>query len=180
MTTVPPDFAIRAAVEVGARSPCAKSKRGAAVFVPEPYPEILGAGFNMQPEPFTCTADDRCRSACGKLCEHAEQVAIRGAIQRWTDGDGLLRGLQLVHAKVVDGQLVTGGGPSCWQCSRLVLAVGLDGVWLYEQPLCMIRPSQGFSRRSRSTPTAIPVWRYYTAEDFHRVTLAACGIGDRG
>lgn len=190
----PPDFAICAAVEAGARSPCAKSKRGAVVFGGSGV--VYGVGRNAQPAPFTCTGDARCRAACGKLCEHAEQVAIRAALAKWSAQGHVtattLEGAQLVHAKVVDGQLVAGGGPSCWQCSRLVLAVRLAAVWLYEFPPAPTECRCGgeFSRvhnESRGCPVhnefarqmydrANATWRRYTAEDFHRATLAACGI----
>jgi hypothetical protein len=201
--SAPPDFAIRAAVEAGARSPCDKIKRGAVVFSGTGYRDgfILGVGHNAQPSPFACTGDARCRSACGKLCEHAEQVAVREALID-PRADGTLRGLHLVHAKVVDGDLVAGGGPSCWQCSRLVLAVGLDGVWLYQRTWEECLSEDGCSycagtacaecedvpHASRHSPEhhdrhhdlveVSPRWRYYTAEDFHRATLAACGIGE--
>lgn len=129
--TAPPDFAIRAAVEVGRRSPCSKSKRGAVVYVPH-IGAIIGVGHNAQPSPFACTADERCRESCGKLCVHAEARTIRDALV--TAGSHNLNGLELVHAKVANGLLVPGGGPSCWQCSREVLDVGLAAVWLYEGP----------------------------------------------
>lgn len=166
MTTSPPDFAIDAAVDAARRSPCAKSKRGAAVYLlPDANPErgIYGVGRNGQPDPFSCAGTDACRAACGQLCLHAEHRAIRGALivaeRRLGRGTHrTLRGLELVHAKVVDGQLVAGGGPSCLRCSAEILDVGLDAVWLYE-----LVESTGGSHVGR-------LWRRYTAEDFHRAT----------
>jgi hypothetical protein len=190
--STPPDFAIRAAVEAGKRSPCAKSKRGAAVFNPEdPDPFVFGVGWNAQPEPFACTGSEACRASCGKLCVHAEARAIRGL----GSAIALARRLELVHAKVVDGGLVGGGGPSCWQCSREVLDVGLAGVWLYEDvgAICDARDEAGTICSSAEHTHAGDVtcaswrttgahpnggeWRRYTAEVFHRATLQACGIG---
>lgn len=167
-----PDFAIRAAVEAGTRSPCAKSRRGAAVFKVTSRGTILvaGSGYNAQPAPFVCTEDARCREACAKLCEHAEQRAICAAVALFGEPTLAGYGLELVHAKVIDGALVAGGGPSCWQCSREILAVGLDAVWLYETADPMMAPWADLYRPPGT-------WRRYTAEEFHRATLAACGIG---
>jgi deoxycytidylate deaminase len=178
MTTefhAPPDIAIRAAVEAGSRSPCAKSKRGAVVF--SPYRNRLGVGCNAQPAPFTCTNDERCRAYCSRLCEHAEHRAIRDAL--CTISEVSLAGYeaQLVHAKVVDGALVAGGGPSCWQCSREVLSVGLDGVWLYKLPTVAEANAEGVTHMDDPRFLGLARWRYYTAEDFHRATLAECRIG---
>jgi deoxycytidylate deaminase len=207
--TAPPDFAIRAAVNIGACSECDKSQRGVSIFIGD---RIIGLGFNDQPPPLRCTADARCHATCGKLCEHAEQLAIRAALCELSARAGravaTLEGAQLVHAKVVGGALVAGGGPSCWQCSRLVLAVGLDGVWLYEArppegqqedwctqtdqhchdcPLCQgedcerCLPGPGRPQcdhdvldRHGDLPTVLARWRYYTALEFHRATLAEC------
>ena len=188
----PPSRAIRAAVEAGARSPCAKSKRGAVIFSETAgRVAIYAAKCNQQPQPFVCSGDERCRAACAKLCTHAEQAAILSAVG--ICGGSTLRGLQLVHAKVVNRLLVPGGGPSCWQCSRLVLEVALDGVWLYEGPdgrkpehyqctACseVMTRSSDFEEYQHAgclgLVERVGAWRYYTAEDFHRATLAACGI----
>lgn len=92
-----------------------------------------------------------CRATNAKRCVHAEMRAVREA--------GRGRGGDIVHVKVVErGELVAGGGPSCWQCSREILDAGFRGVWLYEK-------SSGFD-----------CWRYYTAVDFHRATMLTCGI----
>lgn len=197
--TAPPRFAIANAVTAACNSPCAKSKRGAAIFRVEPFC-IMGVGLNSQPEPFVCTADERCRASCGKLCAHAEQRAIRDALRsgRWPNRSfpggapsmPSMRGHQIVHAKVVDGQLVAGGGPSCLACSVAILDVQLDGVWLYEDigAICDARDEAGTicssaEHSSRGDVTCArwreggvhPTggeWRYRTAEDFHRATLA--------
>jgi hypothetical protein len=47
--------------------------------------------------------------------------------------------------------LVPSGGPSCAQCSKLALAAGIVGVWLYHE--------NG--------------WRRYGAGEFHRLSLLA-------
>jgi deoxycytidylate deaminase len=87
--------------------------------------------------------------SCSKRCVHAEMRAIR------TNA----RGADVVHVKIDEhGELVAGGGPSCWQCSREILDAGCKGAWLYEQS----QPGD--------------CWRYYTAADFHRTTMLACDI----
>lgn len=145
--TSPPQFAIDAAVAEAKRSPCAKSKRGVVFFTY--YPErVVSGGYNAQPVPFGCNGSAECRAACGKLSEHAEAAALRGIGLHVTSGD-------LLHVKVVDGELVPSGPPSCWQCSRAILADRrVNGMWLYH--------GDG--------------WRRYKPDEFHRLTLAECGL----
>ena len=126
----------------------------------------LGCGWNGQPGRFFCAGTEACRVACGKLCVHAEARAIRAAV---TVARGDIDGLELVHAKVVDGELVAGGGPSCWQCSREILDAGIAAVWLYETGDPKLAPWADLYRPPGT-------WRRYTAEDFHRATAAACGL----
>ena len=166
----PPDYAIESARKAALRSPCAKSKRGVVLFCGEDTTEecvvVAGEGFNGPPPGFACDRSDACRRDCAKLCLHAEDRAIRQALVEWSAPP--LDDVELLHVKVVDGQVVPGGGPSCWQCSRLVVEAGLRGVWLYEQT--GIAPSGG---------GALASWRFYTAEEFHRTTLRASEIGDQ-
>lgn len=147
----PPQYMIDAARAEAMRSPCAKSKRGVVLFdrgmielwessetpMHRPSSErlIVGRGFNGQPGNFVCTGDlMKCSGACAKLCLHAEQRAINQALVHSGDReDGCSMGdLELVHVKVENDVVVPGGGPSCWQCSRLVVEVGIRGVWLFE------------------------------------------------
>lgn len=118
----PPDFAIRAAVEAGARSPCAKSKRGAVVFKASTRGTTLvaGSGYNAQPAPFVCTGDRHCQEACRKLCEHAEQRAIRAAVAIFGEPTLAGYGLELVHAKVIDGQLVAKRASGGWHITHAI------------------------------------------------------------
>ncbi len=134
----PPQTVIDAAVEAGSRSPCAKSKRGVALWS-RTDGTICALGENGQ--------------NCGKLCEHAEAAAIRRL--RHHPVRLRPRSLDLLHTKVVDGALVPSGPPSCWQCSKAILADRrIDGVWLFH--------GDG--------------WRRYTACEFHRLTLATCEL----
>lgn len=189
MVNAPPDYVVEAARKAALKSPCQKSKRGVVLFDPgqhdtavhimEMYSSptgahltragfseagyeirdrmvIAGSGFNGPPPGFLCDGSQECRADCSKFCLHAEHRAISAA--------GILddvHDLELVHVKVVDGQVIEGGPPSCWQCSREIVDVGLKGVWLFEQPI---------------DRTAYAGWRYYTAHDFHCATLVHCGI----
>jgi deoxycytidylate deaminase len=129
------------AAGVAVRSPCAKSQRGVLVFRSDGT--IIGRGCNAQPEPFACDGSDACRASCNKLCEHAEAAALRDAGRIHPQAVA-----HLLHVKVVRGVAVPSGPPSCWQCSRAILAAGISTVWLLHE--------EGV--------------KGYTAQDFHRLT----------
>lgn len=189
----PLPYLIEGARKAALESPCAKSKRGVVLFDHEDTKRwqpgrtvdwelgtILGIGYNGQPYGFKCSGSEACRRDCAKLCLHAEQRAIMYGLQR-----AAIHGCDLLHVKVVDGQVVPGGGPSCWQCSRLVVEVGLRGVWLYEEPRCSCPPGEvafvaiatSLEPHRPDCGLGVPArWRFYTAVDFHRETLRACGI----
>ncbi len=168
----PPDHAIAKAVEMARKSPCLKSKRGVVIFHPL-TDDVLCGGFNTPPRDFRsdlrprCDGSEACRASCAKTCIHAESKAIRGMI--WLCGaarehsDPAPAELDLLHVKIDirAGDLVAGGGPSCWQCSREILDVGLGGVWLFET----VERATG----TRDQPP--PVWKRYTAAEFHAETL---------
>ena len=135
------------AAAVAVRSPCAKSKRGVLVFRSDGT--ILGRGCNAQPAPFNCDGSDACMASCAKLCEHAEQAALRDAGRIHPQA-----AVHLLHVKVVRGVAVPSGPPSCWQCSRAILAAGVSTVWLLHEGGV----------------------RGYDAEDFHVQTLAHAGL----
>jgi len=178
----PPDYVIEAARKAALRSPCQKSKRGVAAFYREDaermeldstFAEVVIAtqnrdnvviasvGWNSPPKGFLCDGSAECRRDCAKFCLHAEHRAIRAAGVI----DGLCDDLELVHVKVIGEQIAAGGPPSCWQCSREIVDVGVHGVWLYEAPT-------HFTPASLATGT----WHFYTAHDFHCETLKNCGI----
>lgn len=162
----PPDLCIRAALKAARQSPCAKSRRGVAVFrTVAGGVAIYGVGFNSMPGDATCDGSETCRAMCSKRCVHAEMRAIRAAAIRHLTP---LSGCYAVHVKLgTVGELVAGGGPSCWQCSREVLDVNLGSMWLYEQ--AHPNPPVGLT-----LPPA--TWRRYTAAQFHAATLAACDL----
>lgn len=205
----PPDFIVEAARLTALRSPCAKSKRGVVLFdrdghTPERYDHLPGRGFNGQPGAFSCTGSAGCRTHCAKLCMHAEQRAIVDAM-RYPQAVPLYA-LELVHVKVVNNEVVPGGGPSCWQCSRLVVEVGLRGVWLFEaqrwhdelrcracSQITIVAQGSGTTGvceqcdhvgrllqmpGKRIYDPSSGEWNYYDALGFHEATLRACGIGD--
>lgn len=172
--TAPPDIAIERARAAALESPCQKSKRGVAVFV-EIRPtglqtnssfHVVSHAFNGAPDG-SCDGSAECRRDCAKRCAHAEQRAVRLAL---FTGAFAPAHMQLVHVKVVDNEIVAGGGPSCWQCSRDILDAGFAGIWLFE------RGSQ-FADGAGLNDDEDSRWRYYDAQTFHQITAGACGIG---
>jgi deoxycytidylate deaminase len=142
----PLDRHLEAAVEQANRSPCAKSKRGVVVW--EPFKGvIMGRGHNAPPSGLTCDGSEACRQSCGKVCVHAEMNAIFSAYNQVIKSD-------MLHIKTVGGEPVPSGPPSCWQCSRNIVAAGIAYVWLLHE--------KG--------------WRRYPASEFHQLTLQHCGL----
>lgn len=163
--TSPPPKILRWLDNHGSASPCAKSKRSVVIFDPLTL-HVAGVGFNSPPDPFTCDGSDACKRDCSKICVHAEQAAIIDALH-----ETQLLGLELVHGKFVDGKLVAGGGPSCWQCSKLILQCELNGVWLYEDELIVRAARDGIDIGAAASSKV--AWRFYTALEFHQATLDA-------
>lgn len=137
--------ALEWATYIATLGPCAKSKRGVVIFKED---GIIGHDYNAPPKPFVCDGSEACRASCNKLCVHAESAALL-----YVGVEGA-HGAHLLHVKVVDGKPVPSGPPSCWQCSREILAAGIATVWLLHE--------DGL--------------RSYTAEEFHRLTLERCGL----
>lgn len=139
---VPPQHAIDVAIEQSMRSPC-RSKRGSVIF--DRYSGVCSYGFNDKPAGFTCDGSTACKATCRTEAVHAEQMALLGM------GSTPTRGKDMLHVKTVNGSLVPSGGPSCVQCSKLGLAAGVRGIWLYHET----------------------GWRFYDAKEWHRLSLAA-------
>ena len=193
----PPDYVIEAARLAAVQSPCAKSKRGVALFNPELHDDsvrawerastyavthadilqfratrvIVASGFNGPPRGFSCTNSMVCRGSCRDVCMHAEQRALIIAVG-CDVGD-----LEIVHVKVVDEQVVAGGGPSCLQCSRFVADVRIRGVWLFER---MFSHDHDDGSPSSKPVELAPEWRFYDSMSFHRATLVNSGIASLG
>jgi deoxycytidylate deaminase len=117
--------ALERAVNMGSQSPCAKSKRGVVIWDPELF-DILCANHNHPPSGFACDGSEACRQNCGKLCVHAEVAAI-------IDAKSGLHRCHMLHVKVVDGEAVPSGPPSCTDCSKAILAAGIKMMWLLHE-----------------------------------------------
>lgn len=140
---------VQQAIAASTCSPC-RSKRGVAIFSSQ---TSIATGYNYKPSAFACNGSATCKATCRIEAVHAEQAALLLAGRN-------AEGADLIHVKTVDGALVVSGGPSCVQCSKLILVAGIQSVWLYE--------AHG--------------WQQYTAEDFHRRSLAAADpprVGER-
>lgn len=202
----PPTYVIEAARLQAIQSPCSKSKRGVVLFNEErvwqfvqsrelfagfdPRESFIGArGFNGPPSGFVCGDSALCRDNCGRVCMHAEQRAI---LQHVANDE---INMDLVHLKVIDGVVVAGGPPSCLECSRLVVEVGLRGVWLFESTdwvgkehepppcECGALGSATYKMAVCHQPTCprmllFSEWRHYSAAAFHRATLRYYGLLD--
>lgn len=159
-----------------ARSPCAKSKRGVVLFDPATG-AYRGSGWNGPPLDAACPGREVCGDRCNKLCVHAEIRALRERALYAANGHPSSN-LHLLHVKLgADGHVTPGGPPSCWQCSREILDVGfVAGVWLYERTGWVTVTS---TPSGPVTSFAEPMrghWSYYTASDFHRITLINAGL----
>ena len=143
--SAPPEQVVRAAIEAATVSPCGKSHRGAIVWRPGLAHRAHPARHNAPPAPFVCDNSAECRSMCRHLCVHAEASALLEVPNP--------RGAEMLHVKVIDGALVPSGGPSCTQCSGLILQAGIAGMWLYH--------ADG--------------WRRYDVPSFHALSLQAIG-----
>lgn len=136
----PPEHIINFAIDASLNSPC-QSKRGVAIFDAD---ALLSLGWNHKPSGFECDGSDACKKTCGREAVHAEQMALIGM---WCPSSGC----DMIHVKTVDGVIVPSGGPSCLECSKLILHSRISGMWLYH--------ADG--------------WRRYDTAEFHALTLAA-------
>ncbi len=150
-------IALQNAISEALKSPCAKSKRGVVIFIRGEKgltsAGIHARGFNGPPPPMMCDRSVECKSACSKLCVHAEASALID-LMGLAMAPARLSDLEMLHVKVVDDRAVSSGPPSCWQCSRLILKAGIRKMWLLHD--------EGL--------------RSYTAQEFHTLTLEHCGL----
>lgn len=156
--------AVQAAVAAARTSPCAKSRRGVAIIDREwEGGRVVASASNGPPAPLACTSDAACRAACRRVAVHAEQRALLWALDR-SRARPRAPVFEVVHAKVNEaGELVPSDGPSCVDCSKLMLAAGVRRVYLYQE-------------RADGPAQEPPVWRGYEALEFHELTLAALGL----
>lgn len=136
------EHALGFAIEAAKLSPC-QSKRGVAIWNSS---GLVSVGWNDQIEPFKCDRSEKCKRSCYKTALHAEQKAILDAGER-------TRGAFMLHIKVQDGKPVTSMGPSCPECSKLILASGICQMWLFHD--------HG--------------WMSYTPEKFHWYSVGGGG-----
>lgn len=143
MGNAPHKTVVAAAVAASLNSPC-RSKRGVAIWWPG-FLKPIAVGWNDLPVG-DCDGSDACKETCARRAVHAEQRALLTVVMK--------HGASMLHVKTIDGELVASGGPSCVECSKLILAAGLASMWLYQ--------ADG--------------WREYSALEFHRLSLAAHGL----
>lgn len=146
--------ALEDAVRAATQSPCAKSQRGVVIWNRELF-DYIAMGWNHPPKGFDCDGSEACREYCNRVCVHAEQHAILQAKSG-------IHGYEMLHVKVVDGEPVPSGPPSCWQCSRLILEAGISKMWLLHE-----------SDRHGKLVTHLQA---YSAEVFHSLTLQNCHL----
>lgn len=120
-----PEQALEAAVEAGRQSPCQKSKRGVVIFH-EKMPHVIASAWNTPPEGFVCSGDETCQKYCGKLCVHAEIAALLKAGPN-------AAGCDMLHVKVVNGEAVASGPPSCADCSKAIIEAKIVTMYLVHQ-----------------------------------------------
>jgi len=180
----PFDHMIEKARQVGERSHCEKSKRG--VVIHTRVGRLVGCGKNGMPEPFLCDGTDECKSVCRYRCVHAEARALAAArMSKHADYHDVYE-LDLVHVKVVDGEIVASGPPSCLPCAREILDANLHGVWLFEESpavwcnhrsptgeICSSVDADGekcgmWTRTGKHTTGE---WKFYPSEEFYVRTL---------
>lgn len=132
-----PMAAVQVAVDASKRSTC-RSKRGAVAFRDD---RVISFGWNHKPDG-SCDGSETCKRTCRLEAVHAEEMIAISTVD--------ISGCDIVHAKTVNDALVPSGGPSCLECSKLMLAAGVRAVWLYHDS----------------------GWRRYLINEFHRLTLA--------
>lgn len=143
------NWALKKAAEIACKSPC-RSKRGVVIWHRN-YGYISG-GYNEPLAPFICDGSDKCKNNCPKTAIHAEQRALMEIVKL----PNLFKTseCEMLHVKVVDGKAVFSEKPSCWQCSKLILASGLKSMWLYQK--------EGLTE--------------YSPLDFHQKTFENCDL----
>lgn len=145
-----PQAALQRAIEMATTLPlCQKSHRGVILFHPDQ--EGCTLAVNGPPVGFKCDGSTACRAACRDVAVHAEARAILGGLAH---GYRLRDGWELLHVKVIDGQPVPSGPPSCVRCSALIVESGIPKAWLLHE--------QGLTS--------------YSAEEFHALSLRYHGL----
>ena len=139
--------ALKEAVKAATNSNCT-SKRGVVIWHRE-Y-GLMSSGWNAPPKPLICDGSEACRANCAKTALHAEQMALLGMLQYYEP----ISECEMIHVKIIDGEALISDKPSCWQCSKLILASGLKSMWLFQ--------AEGLVE--------------YSVLDFHDKTLINCDL----
>jgi deoxycytidylate deaminase len=130
------------AIEEAKKSPCARDKRG--VVIVKDGLEI-GLGFNAPPPGFICESR-HCQPTCKDYAVHAEMNAIADAVRK---GNGQkLIGARMYHARVEGGVLQDSRKPRCYQCSKHLVAFGLEEFVLKHEEGYALYSVQEFNRLS--------------------------------
>lgn len=149
---------MRLALAEAAKSPC-RSRRGAVLFwsgddrtcFDEPL--VLGSGFNGPPRGVYCDGSADCKAVCSRTAIHAEQAALLARARgRELRMPGAI--IEMLHVKRGFSTSIPcfSPVPSCLECSKLMLAAGVDFMWLY----------------------AATGWTRWPMAAFHAATLSAC------
>lgn len=137
---------------------------------------MISVGTNCQPFPFVCDGSERCKRNCGKTAIHAEQAAILRALEP-------LRGSWMLHVKAIDGMPSASMAPSCLECSKLILAAGIDWMHLLHDPAAQMLPgaetvgvvrglaSDGHLGNLEIRRYSAQHFHWLTAEYYHRIPL---------
>lgn len=157
--------AIRHAIDASLHSPC-RSKRGAVVIVNGRRVAWGSWGYNRMPSnQIKCDQSDRCKEECGKTAIHAEQMALMAAGPMHLDDAN-----ELVHVKTIDGVPVYSGGPSCLECSKLMLWAGIKAVYLLHRT----EPNRQDAETIGTLENGLYVCRYEIMR-FHELTAVFNG-----
>jgi hypothetical protein len=153
-------------VNAAAAGPCCKSKRG-VLFIAD---DALSIAVNGPAGGAPCGNDDACREACASICNHAEMRAILRALLK--PRTRALRKMHVIHIAVdASGRPRSKPVPSCITCSRDMLEVGVEAVWLWGGDLVLEEDADGDKR-----VVAEPGWRGWPMAAFHAETLRNCGL----
>src|SRR5574338_69495 len=144
-----PNYILYHMIRIGSNGPCEKSKRVSAIYTNNDF--VIAV--NSPPYPYKCSKDEKCKKDCNQICVHAEESAIMEALYKFKDKSDIINST-CVHLKIIDGQPVTSGNPSCIYCSRKLLHSGVQYMWLWQET----------------------GWKRWTTLDFHRETIANLGL----
>ena len=132
---------IEEAIKEAEKSLCNKSKRGIIIVKND---IIIGRGFNNPPLDLLCEPE-YCYPICNQYCIHAEENAIFDALMNNYD----LNGSRMYHIKIKEGEVRTSGMPSCVNCSKKILHLGIAEF--------VLKHDVGY--------------RVYSAREFHELSL---------